>query len=356
MNATALHRQVGSDVAVTSITRRPRAIVVILGDEVLDDYTELYHKLQCSTISIKSASNSHEMSEWATSVSRETARLVRMAQLSEMGMGNVPVLLHVLGDTGRCLVEALEQQVHSLDRLPMPCGKKLSSFHMNASTRSLFTHETDPMSSDDEDDGDESSHEEDSTRGTIDTFPLSSTPPSPSRLVRRLSSSPSIHRIDMDRTGVSLHHAPNPEERAHQRDFELFCSHVSMMLWDMPPPSRKSGRTVVDLLARVVVWLLVFIYKCIQQWVFPMTTSLSKQHEVPGLSLSHQHALAYVNDKDETVQCLLQEANVVLQTRLYGTRKQHGQEYIEFVQQALDRISSLPNNDEDEGWSSDEEE
>lgn len=352
MNATALHRKVGSDVAVTSITRRPRAIVVILGEKI-DHYTELYHSLQCSTISVE-----HAVGEWALTVSRETARLVRVAQLSEMGMGHVPVMIHIMGSGGRGLVKELERQVRLvLDADDIPTGlppprSSTKTLNMNASTRSLFTNDTEPMSSDDEDD-ESSLHEESSI---IET-PLATRPmlkrQSPQQQVRRRPRSlPSVHRIDMERTAVSLQYSLNPEGRAYRRDLEQFCSHLSLTLWDMPPPP-ASGWSIRDLLTRIILFF-AFMWNVIKQRLFG--SMARQQQEVAGLSLARQHALMYIDDKDESVKCLLQEANVVMQTRLHGTRKQHGAEYVAFVQQALDRISSHPmETGEDEGWSSDED-
>jgi len=352
MKATTLHRQKRSDVAVTSITRRPRAIVVILGEK-LDHYTDLYHSLQCSTVSVETIQPQHVVSELAVSVSRETARLVRMAQLSEMGMGNVPVMIHVMGSSGGSLVEELEKQVRLVlgDDVPyLPPRSSTKTFNMNASTRSLFTTETDPMSSDDEDD--ESSHE-----CIIETSPLSARPVlqrlSPQPVRRRPRAMPSVHRIDMERTGVTLQHASNPEDRAYRRDLELFCSHLSMMLWDMPPPSQ--GWTMLKAVARIFMFL-VFLWNCIQQWLFGCSSQGAIPQELAGLSLARQHALMYVDDRDESVKCLLRETSLIMDRKLNGSRKQHGAEYVAFVQQALDRISSQPTeDDEDEGWSSDEE-
>lgn len=361
MKATALHRQVvRSDVAVTSVARRPRAIVVVLGEE-LDHYTELYHTLECSTIAVETTNApQHEVNDVAITVSRETARLIRVAQLSEMGMAGVPVMFHIMGNSGRGLIEALEREVlfvlndHIPSLPPHTAPKALKS--MNASTRSLFTNDTDPMSSDDEDD--ESSHEESSI---IETLPLAPTcsflRESHHTLHARCQprTPPSVHRIDMERTGISLQHSLNPEDRAYRRDLEMFCSHLSMMLWDMPrpPTTRGFSACIRDAVGRILMFL-VLLWNCFLRMLFGGFKSPIRQQELAGLSLSQQHALMYVNDKDETVRCLLQEANVVMNTKLQGTRKQHGAKYVAFVQQTLDRISPLP-NDDDDGFSSDEE-
>lgn len=362
MNATALHRQVRSDIAVTSIARRPRAIVVTVGEK-LEHYTELYHSLQCSTISIDTTSiKLQEPTELAISITRETARLVRMAQLSEMGMGqHVPVLIHVMGSSGVKLIEALEQQVEErgllntkVARVPPPrfSGKH---FNMNESARSLFTNETDPMSSDDEDD--DSNCDESSVVGEVSpllyTRPMLQRQSLHQRAQRHLPCSPpSVHRIDVERTAISFQQASNPNRLALERDVHTFSSHLSMMLWDMPPPCKIWSLKAI--LTRILVFLL-FLWRCIQQWALGVRLQCANPR-IAGLSLTRQHALAYVNDQDDSAKCILQQANVVLWTKLHGTRKQHGAEYVRFVRQALDRISSLPSDDsDDDGFSSDEE-
>lgn len=360
MKATALHRQVGSDVAVTSITRRPRAIVIVLGEK-LDHNTELYHSLNCSTISVETTRQpQHVVGEWAATVTRETARLVRIAELSEMGMGSVPVMIHVIGKSARSFLEKLEGLADfvghdgGLPSLPARAAAT-KTFNMNASTRSLFTTETDPMSSDDEDD--ESSHEE---IAVIVRPPL--TPSrgmmlqrhSPQQQIsrRRLSDSvPHVHRIDMERTAVSLHHTSNPEERACRRDLEAFSSRLVTVLWDMPPPNNSWFMSHV--VAPMITFFLL-LWNFVRRLFFRGSLSTATPEPLAGMSLAQEHALMYVDGSDEHVQQLQQETRLIMECQLQGTRKQHGAAYVAFVQQVVDRISHSYTQ-EDDGWSSDEE-
>ena len=351
-----MHRQVDCDLAVTSITRRPRAVVVVIGED-LDHYTELYHTLECSTIAVETMTLApwYEPTDVAISILREVARLIRMAQLSEMGMGNVPVMIHVVGNSGSSIIEALEQQAKvvlneqasNILSLYSPSTSRTLVKNMNASTRSLFTTDTDPMSSDDEDD--ESSHEGSTIVETSSPLPSPCFPRQSSLTFRRRpSTSPSVHRIDMERTGISLQHSLNPEERAYRRDLEMFCSHMNLILWDMPP--RKH-----DFMTGILMFL-VFVWNSFLQIVFWGNRS-SKRQSLPGMSLAREHALvyAYSNENQDIVRCLLQEATLVMNAKIKGSHNQHGAQYVAFVQETLDRISP-PLSNEDDGFGSDEEE
>jgi hypothetical protein len=350
--ATTMHRQADCDLAVTSITRRPRAIVVMVGED-LDHYAELYHTLECSTIAVETMTSApeYEPTDVAISVLRETARLIRMAQLSEMGMGNVPVMLHVIGNSAVTIIEEMERQVEVVLNeasnivCPHPSSASRTLFkNMNASTRSLFTTDTEPMSSDDEDD--ESGYEESTM---VETSPPLPSPCSPLQssltLRRRPRTSPSVHRIDMERTGISLQHSLNPEERAYRRDSEMFCSHMNMVLWDMPPPKR------VDIMTQILIFL-VSIWNGFLQILFWGNRS-SRRQAFPGMSLANEHALMYTSDNQDVVLGLLQETTLIMNAKLHGSRKQHGAQYVAFVRETLDRISPPLSNEED-GFSSDE--
>jgi Eukaryotic protein of unknown function (DUF829) len=117
--------QASDCLVVTSVAKRPRAIVVILGyiassaDE-LSKYAQLYQDYKCSTICASAplmsiiSNDTATIGEVAITVCREAARLIRMAEFSEMGFGRIPVLIHVLGNGGALVLEELEQRLHEV--------------------------------------------------------------------------------------------------------------------------------------------------------------------------------------------------------------------------------------------------
>ena len=112
-------------VSVTSIARRPVAIVVLLGwmgasEKELQEYGSLYHDLQCSTVCATAPTMSlaiHDtttLGELAITAIRETCRLVRRGEWSEMACGHVPILLHVLSHGGALLLEEMERRIREV--------------------------------------------------------------------------------------------------------------------------------------------------------------------------------------------------------------------------------------------------
>jgi len=121
-DSSCLSQQASNHILVTSVAKRPRAVVVIFGHigtnfDQMNKYAKLYHDRNCSTICATApilSLASHDESiigDIATTACRETARLVRMGELSEMGYGNVPVVVQVLGNGGCQVLEVLEQRV-----------------------------------------------------------------------------------------------------------------------------------------------------------------------------------------------------------------------------------------------------
>mmetsp|Transcript_22332 Transcript_22332/g.33892 ORF Transcript_22332/g.33892 Transcript_22332/m.33892 type:complete len:487 (-) Transcript_22332:384-1844(-) len=107
---------------VTSVAKRPQAIVVIFGHigtsfQQMKRYAELYHDRNCSTICATApilslaAHDESIIGDIATTACRETARLIRMGEMSEMGYGNVPIVVHVLGNGGCQLLEQMEKRI-----------------------------------------------------------------------------------------------------------------------------------------------------------------------------------------------------------------------------------------------------
>jgi hypothetical protein len=139
-----IQRKQSSDVVVvTRVSKRPRAVVVIFGHigitlPEISKYARVYHNQQCSTICataplLSLASNNVEViGSVATTACREAARLIRMADLAEMGMGRVPVLIHVLGNGGAQVLEQLENRIREVipasefDKLLQPESIKAS--------------------------------------------------------------------------------------------------------------------------------------------------------------------------------------------------------------------------------------
>jgi hypothetical protein len=124
-NDNSCQVQASDNVSVTSITKRPRAIVVIFGHmgataEQLASYAQLYHDYKCSTICATApilSLASHDVTalgEVAITACRETARLIRTAEMSEMGFGRVPVVVHVLGNGGAQVLEEMEKRIQEV--------------------------------------------------------------------------------------------------------------------------------------------------------------------------------------------------------------------------------------------------
>lgn len=147
---------------VTSVAKRPQAIVVIFGHigtnfQQIKKYAEIYHRRNCSTICATApilSLASHDESiigDIAITACRETARLVRMGELSEMGYGNVPIVVHVLGNGGCQVLEEMEKRIFEtiskpdleiLLQTPASSGvatPSLSFCVKSSSTRSLTT-------------------------------------------------------------------------------------------------------------------------------------------------------------------------------------------------------------------------
>lgn len=112
-------------IVVTSIARRPVAIVVLLGwmgasEKDLQEYASIYHGLQCSTVCATAPTmslafhDSTTLGELAITAIRETSRLVRMGEWSEMACGHVPILLHVLSHGGAQLLEEMERRIREV--------------------------------------------------------------------------------------------------------------------------------------------------------------------------------------------------------------------------------------------------
>lgn len=154
-------QQASDSLVVTSVTKRPRAIVVIFGHlganvDQISKYAQLYHDYKCSTICatapiLSLTSNDTTMlGEVAITACRETARLIRMAEMSEMGFGRVPVVVHVLGNGGALVLEELEHRLLEVvskeqleEMLKAPSSRKSTprrSMAKSSSTRALMGH------------------------------------------------------------------------------------------------------------------------------------------------------------------------------------------------------------------------
>lgn len=124
--ASTTSNAAAATVTVEQVRRRPRAIAVLLGHmgqerKDLDRYaTRLYHSQHCSTVSatapfmVYATHDAATLSEYAVVVIRETARLIRYGEWSEMGFGRIPVLVHVLGNGGAQLLEEMERRIREV--------------------------------------------------------------------------------------------------------------------------------------------------------------------------------------------------------------------------------------------------
>mmetsp|Transcript_18265 Transcript_18265/g.25739 ORF Transcript_18265/g.25739 Transcript_18265/m.25739 type:complete len:506 (-) Transcript_18265:80-1597(-) len=277
--------KVSDHLAVTVVGRRPRAIVVILGwigceMRQIQSYLDLYHDEACSTIVAGApahaiATNDIEvLGEVSIAAMRETARLIRMAEMSEMGFGAVPILIHAFGNGGCVVLEEMEKRIRevvseeSLEKMRnnSPIRPPLSFPGMTSSMKSIpslsSTFET---FSDDEDDGVTFPHYDQlallprmptvpprrpSTRKLLSFDECrASTKKSPKSAVRvPVLKQPKVHRVDKERIYLypPTTHDPrhNPEERAYRLDVALVTSrlHLGGIIFDSAPcyPTLKS--------------------------------------------------------------------------------------------------------------------
>ena len=402
MNAAALHKKAlpkASDIAVTSIARRPRAIVIVLGwmgaklDEV-SKYTALYQSLQCSTISTTAPilavtlNDGATLGEWAVAVGREAARLVRMAQMSEMGAGYVPILIHIMGYGGIRLVDELERRIRQTvskdiailqQSVSCPSRSAVSPVHQvsSKSIRSLITNATEPLSDEDDDENSESWAPNSSGDSLAQSSPTKDTlcrkqPTiltvnlSESRLRRRVKRSPTVNRVDMARNGLNLNHSCNPDDRACQRDLELFASHMSMMLWDMGP--RREMGWILSIFTQLVV-VGAYGWRALLEWLCggSVASQDTMKGQFGGLSLTRKHAIVYSNDESFQAGQLMVKANGmdmdIMRCNLQAAGRHNFKrtryaltEYVAFMTRVVDYITERnTGQEEDEGWDSEEE-
>lgn len=286
--------QASDQLAVTCVARRPRAIVIILGwmgAQVgqIHQIEKIYHNLNCSTIAATApalslaVNDTTTLGELAITACREAARLIRMAEMSEMGFGQVPILLHVLGG-GANILEELERRIFEVlspDDLDLnaiqdqatPARKMLYSSSrsmrkLTTSSRSLISTASTSPESDDESDNEGASPagiwsppssderqlvQQDSPslslsrlslgrcKETPTVTPPKTTPKPRRRRRRRKKRTPPVKRIDMERNGLinlpTCHPCYNPEDRAYCRDIQLVAARlmVGCILFDAAP-------------------------------------------------------------------------------------------------------------------------
>jgi hypothetical protein len=310
-----------------------------------------------------------------------------MAQMSEMGAGRVPILIHILGTGGLQLVAELERRLRQFvvaNRIPtlqrsVSCptqsllspGRKFSS----TSARSLFTNATEPLSEDDDDESNDASEEStivdtpiqsSSTKAIVcrKRSTVSTPEQSESRLCQRPRQSPSVNRVDMARNGLNLNHSCNPDDRACQRDLELFASHLSMMLWDMGP--RREMGWILGIVTQLVM-ACVYLWRAMKERLFGASTASedATREQFDGLSLTRKHAFVYNIEEPFQSEQLMRKANSmdadILRCRLNGDgrsfkRKRYAlNEYVSFVTRVVESITDNQSGEGEEGWSSDEE-
>jgi Eukaryotic protein of unknown function (DUF829) len=281
-------------VFVTSIRRRPEAVVVVLGwmgatEEEVQEYATLYHELQCSTVCATSPTMSLAMhdattlGELAITAIRETGRLVRMGEWSEMEYGHVPIIIHVLSHGGAQLLEELERRLrevvsseslglmkdtsvnHSFGGRPMfrsgstmtTSTRSISSSSASSTTEEVFRTMISSMSQittripsltvscvshTTEDWSDDEHHS--TQRPPLATESPIQQPisivgtPSPSQRMRRKRRSPLVNRFDLERNSShQKEQTYNSDDIAYQRDMQIFASRLALgaIVFDSAP-------------------------------------------------------------------------------------------------------------------------
>jgi Eukaryotic protein of unknown function (DUF829) len=309
---------------VTSIRRRPEAVVVVLGwmgatEQEVQEYATLYHELQCSTVCATSptmslaAHDSTTLGELAIAAIRETGRLVRMGEWSEMERGHVPIIIHVLSHGGAQLLEELERrlrEVVSSESLELmkdaPVNKSLggrpmlsSGSTVTTSTRSISSSTasitTDgifrtmissmsqittripslTMSCTSQNTEDFSDDENQSTtrppltkecqmQQSISIVGTSS----PSQLRCRKQQSPLVKRFDLERNLCqNKEQTYNSDDIAYQRDMQTFASRLALgaIVFDSAPsfPSFRRGVLAAETVLKSDLVMKIAAYSAI---------------------------------------------------------------------------------------------
>jgi len=115
-------RPASREIDVTSIQRRPRAVVILygwLGAEynTLKKYAQIYQDRGCCTVcatapplALLSGSRSY-LREVAIASCREASMLIRKGEMSEMGFGSVPLVIHAFSNGGAFLLSEVNDIV-----------------------------------------------------------------------------------------------------------------------------------------------------------------------------------------------------------------------------------------------------
>lgn len=416
--------QASQHITVTSVQRRPNAIAVILGymgaeTESMHGYAKLYHSRDISTVECTAPILAYAVNdvgaigEYAIVAIREVARLVRMAELSEMGYGRVPVIVHVLGNGGAHMLEEMErrireildpndlQEMQACDRVPFftPTNKKTGSSRSLTTDSTLLT-------------------ELESVGSTNSASPIAhrSSPRwgmkrarSMSALVaneedalrrprrRRKRRSPSVQRIDWERWRLSTAASRpryNPEHRAFRRDIETFASHLAIgtIVFDSAPymptidKELEAASLLLDGSAKVLAvsaitgfqsWHGIMHYSTLGQYPATADTRVKTQGRPEQFWTNMQQIcltkrIAYVYSQGDMI-CNFQEIKrlvrhqlsngmSVTECPLVGTRHlEHRSRRIDlyeaFIDEIVDNIVEYRLNfeNQDGWWSSDEE-
>lgn len=415
--------QASDSVSVTVITRRPRAIVVLLGwmgAEVgqLEEYVRMYHDLKCSTIVATApvlsiaVQKTSTLEQVALTACREAARLVRMAEMSEMGCGTVPLLLHAFGNGGALVLEQMdrlirewvsEQDLEDVRQQAQvsPCPVPLRpSFKPMGSMKSLPSLTSTAGGSEEEYDMDTPSKDPilwtpPSRVRSSSSFSFSSSSPPLRNLsfdqcrlqeqntFQRTHKSSKVRRHDVERSAAfsptASHPKYNMEDRAYQRDFSLIASrlYLGTTIFDSAPSyptlatDLSSVKKIDNYLLRMVAWSAVVgahgvgVLSDQEEYTLSVGGELVKGRarqfwkNMEQLSLTKRHVYVH-NSSDSTAQlsdlmCAQRDKGILVkECRIQETDPLY--EYLELLENVLDSISKKTLEEDEDGWSSDEEE
>jgi len=255
-------------IAVTLRTRRPRAIVVILGwmgssEKELQEYASLYQNLLCSTVCVTAPTMSLAMhdattlGEIAVAALREASRLVRMGEWSEMGRGHVPIIIQVLSHGGAQLLEEIERRIRevvspaALAIMNDDCsvvslgGRPMMPSVSNANTRtpSLTFSNVSNVTEEHHEDVRQQKRwipllKSSLIQNTIPLFDRPNTCGQRPRRQHRKRRIPILKRFDMEKNKtVTTEQACNSDVEAYQRDLQLFASRLALgaIVFDSAP-------------------------------------------------------------------------------------------------------------------------
>eukprot|EP00978_Attheya_sp_CCMP212_P015334 scaffold39564_cov50-Attheya_sp.AAC.3 len=233
-------KHASSHISVLSTSRRPSAIVILLGwvgaeKNDFDRFARIFQGQNCSTVCATAVATSVRRndtvssSELATIVCREAARLVRMAEFSAMGGGYIPIHIHAFGNGGSFLLKQIENVLSEVNETvvheqisAIQSFKQKSKICLGVPSLTSSELSGDTIST--------LSHSEDS--GTSQQIQSSKSPFQPPKRISQHWRSTKVHRKELERTALNASRPTvphyNEDEKACSRDMSLVLKRTQL--------------------------------------------------------------------------------------------------------------------------------